>query len=65
LAPTQLQTQAQAAINAGVGFVNALPVFIAGTTEWADKFTAAGVPIGGDGITSQIGATITHRVLAC
>jgi len=55
---------AQAAIDAGVGFVNALPVFIAGTKEWADKFAAAGVPIVGDDIKSQVGATITHRVLA-
>jgi myo-inositol-1-phosphate synthase len=55
---------AQAAIDAKVGFVNALPVFIAGTKEWADKFTAAGVPIIGDDIKSQVGATITHRVLA-
>lgn len=55
---------AQAAIDAGVAFVNALPVFIAGTKEWADKFTAAGVPILGDDIKSQIGATITHRVMA-
>lgn len=55
---------AQCAIDAGVGFVNALPVFIAGTKEWADKFTAAGVPIVGDDIKSQIGATITHRVMA-
>ncbi|SDU33075.1 inositol-3-phosphate synthase [Jiangella alkaliphila] len=55
---------AQAAIDAGVGFVNCLPVFIAGTQAWADKFTAAGVPIVGDDIKSQIGATITHRVLA-
>jgi myo-inositol-1-phosphate synthase len=55
---------AQCAIDAGVGFVNALPVFIAGTKAWADKFTAAGVPIVGDDIKSQIGATITHRVMA-
>jgi myo-inositol-1-phosphate synthase len=55
---------AQAALDAGVAFVNALPVFIAGTKEWADKFTAAGVPIVGDDIKSQVGATITHRVLA-
>src|SRR5881398_2963968 len=54
---------AQCAIDAGVGFVNCLPVFIAGTKEWADKFTAAGVPIVGDDIKSQVGATITHRVL--
>ncbi|PFG39803.1 myo-inositol-1-phosphate synthase [Georgenia soli] len=55
---------AQCAIDAGVAFVNALPVFIAGTKEWADKFTEAGVPIIGDDIKSQVGATITHRVLA-
>ena len=55
---------AQCAIDAGVGFVNALPVFIAGTPEWAEKFRAAGVPIIGDDIKSQVGATITHRVLA-
>jgi len=55
---------AQCAIDAHVAFVNALPVFIAGTQEWADKFTAAGVPIVGDDIKSQIGATITHRVMA-
>lgn len=54
---------AQCAIDAKVAFVNALPVFIAGTKEWADKFTAAGVPIVGDDIKSQVGATITHRVL--
>ena len=55
---------AQCALDAGVAFVNALPVFIAGTKEWADKFTEAGVPIVGDDIKSQIGATITHRVMA-
>jgi myo-inositol-1-phosphate synthase len=55
---------AQCAIDAGVAFVNALPVFIAGTPEWAEKFTKAGVPIVGDDIKSQVGATITHRVLA-
>jgi myo-inositol-1-phosphate synthase len=55
---------AQCAIDAGVAFVNALPVFIASTPEWAQKFTEAGVPIIGDDIKSQVGATITHRVLA-
>ncbi len=55
---------AQCAIDAGVGFVNALPVFIASDPEWAAKFEAAGVPIVGDDIKSQVGATITHRVLA-
>ncbi len=55
---------AQCAIDAHVAFVNALPVFIAGTPEWAEKFRAAGVPIVGDDIKSQVGATITHRVMA-
>ncbi len=55
---------AQCAIDAKVAFVNALPVFIAGTPEWARKFEEAGVPIVGDDIKSQVGATITHRVLA-
>src|SRR5690625_4026215 len=51
-------------MDAGVAFVNALPVFIASDPEWAQKFTDAGVPIVGDDIKSQIGATITHRALA-
>jgi myo-inositol-1-phosphate synthase len=55
---------AQCAIDAGVAFVNALPVFIASDPEWAKKFEDAGVPIIGDDIKSQVGATITHRVLA-
>ncbi|MDN5930862.1 MAG: inositol-3-phosphate synthase [Pseudonocardia sp.] len=55
---------AQAAIDGGVAFVNALPVFIASDPVWAEKFRAAGVPIVGDDIKSQVGATITHRVLA-
>ncbi|MCP2261431.1 myo-inositol-1-phosphate synthase [Streptoalloteichus tenebrarius] len=55
---------AQCAIDAGVAFVNALPVFIASDPEWAEKFRAAGVPIVGDDIKSQVGATITHRVMA-
>jgi myo-inositol-1-phosphate synthase len=55
---------AQCAIDAGVGFVNALPVFIASDPVWAQKFTDAGVPIVGDDIKSQVGATITHRVMA-
>jgi len=55
---------AQCAIDAGVAFVNALPVFIASDPAWAAKFTEAGVPIIGDDIKSQVGATITHRVLA-
>ena len=55
---------AQCAIDASVAFVNALPVFIASDPVWAKKFTDAGVPIVGDDIKSQVGATITHRVMA-
>ena len=55
---------AECAIEANVAFVNALPVFIASDPVWAAKFEAAGVPIVGDDIKSQVGATITHRVLA-
>ena len=55
---------AQCCIDASVAFVNALPVFIASDPEWAEKFRAAGVPIVGDDIKSQVGATITHRVMA-
>jgi myo-inositol-1-phosphate synthase len=55
---------AQCAIDARVAFVNALPVFIASDPAWAQKFTDAGVPIVGDDIKSQVGATITHRVMA-
>ena len=55
---------AQCAIDAGCGFVNALPVFIASDPEWAAKFEKAGLPIVGDDIKSQVGATITHRVMA-
>ncbi|MGC4744915.1 inositol-3-phosphate synthase [Micromonospora arborensis] len=55
---------AQAAIDAGCAFVNALPVFIASNPEWAKKFEDAGLPIVGDDIKSQVGATIVHRALA-
>jgi myo-inositol-1-phosphate synthase len=55
---------AQCCIDAGVAFVNALPVFIASDPVWAKKFEDAGVPIVGDDIKSQVGATITHRVMA-
>ena len=54
---------AQAALDAGVAFVNAIPVFIASDPVWAKKFRDAGVPIIGDDIKSQVGATIVHRVL--
>jgi myo-inositol-1-phosphate synthase len=54
---------AQACIDAGVAFVNAIPVFIASDPEWARKFRDAGVPIVGDDIKSQVGSTIVHRIL--
>jgi myo-inositol-1-phosphate synthase len=55
---------AQACLDAGVAFVNAIPVFIASDPVWAKKFEDAGVPIVGDDIKSQVGATIVHRILA-
>ncbi len=55
---------AQACLDAGVAFVNAIPVFIASKPEWAQKFTDAGVPIVGDDIKSQVGSTIVHRILS-
>jgi len=55
---------AQCSIDAGCAFVNALPVFIASDPVWAYKFTKAGIPIVGDDIKSQVGATITHRIMA-
>ncbi|MCL6440946.1 MAG: inositol-3-phosphate synthase [Thermoleophilum sp.] len=55
---------AERALEAGVAFVNALPVFIASDPAWARRFGDAGVPIIGDDIKSQVGATITHRLLA-
>lgn len=54
---------ADCAIEAGVAFVNNIPVFIASDEAWAKKFTDAGVPIVGDDIKAQLGATIVHRVL--
>ncbi len=55
---------AQCALDAKVAFVNCLPVFIASDQAWARRFVEAGVPIVGDDIKSQVGATIVHRVLA-
>jgi myo-inositol-1-phosphate synthase len=54
---------AECALEAGVAFVNNIPVFIASNPEWAERFIAAGVPIIGDDIKAQLGATIVHRVL--
>jgi len=55
---------AEAALEAGVGFVNCIPVFIASNRSWAERFRTAGIPIIGDDIKSQVGATIVHRALA-
>ncbi|MHA1694651.1 MAG: inositol-3-phosphate synthase [Candidatus Helarchaeota archaeon] len=54
---------AQAALDAGVGFINCIPEFIVSDDQWAKKFESAGLPIAGDDIKSQVGATIVHRVL--
>jgi len=51
-------------LEAGCGFVNCIPVFIAREDYWDDRFRRAGLPIVGDDIKSQVGATITHRALA-
>ncbi|MCB0247860.1 MAG: inositol-3-phosphate synthase [Anaerolineae bacterium] len=51
------------AIEAGCGFVNGIPVFIASSPYWSKRFRDAGLPIVGDDVKSQVGATITHRVL--
>lgn len=54
---------AECALEAGLGFINNIPVFIASTPEWADRFKAKNLPLIGDDIKSQFGATITHRTL--
>jgi myo-inositol-1-phosphate synthase len=53
-----------AALEAGCAVVNCIPVFIARTPAWAERFRTAGIPIVGDDIKSQVGATIIHRLLA-
>lgn len=55
---------AQAALDTGCGFVNCIPEFIASDTQWAERFAEAGLPVAGDDIKSQVGATILHRTLA-
>ncbi|NLE45498.1 MAG: inositol-3-phosphate synthase, partial [Chloroflexi bacterium] len=50
-------------LEAGCGLVNCIPVFIARESEWSDRFAERGLPVIGDDIKSQVGATITHRVL--
>lgn len=54
---------ARAAIDAGCGFINCIPVFIASNPKWADKFKKAGLPVIGDDIKAQVGSTIVHRTL--
>jgi myo-inositol-1-phosphate synthase len=54
---------AECALQAGIGFINNMPVFIASDPEWGTRFEEQGVPIIGDDIKSQLGATIVHRVL--
>ncbi|MCL5948124.1 MAG: inositol-3-phosphate synthase [Actinobacteria bacterium] len=54
---------AEACLEAGVAFINAIPVFIASDPAWADRFTKAGIPIIGDDIKSQVGSTILHRII--
>ena len=54
---------AEAALQAGVAFVNAIPVFIASKQDWADRFAKAKVPVAGDDVMSQIGATVLHKTL--
>lgn len=55
---------AEQALDAGCAFVNCIPVFIASNPDWRGRFEARGLPIIGDDIKSQVGATIVHRVLA-
>ncbi len=54
---------AECALEAGVGFINNMPVFIASNPEWSERFEKAGIPVIGDDIKSQLGATIVHRML--
>jgi myo-inositol-1-phosphate synthase len=58
------QYYAQCALDAGCALVNCMPVFIASEPRWADKFHSAGLPVIGDDVKSQVGATIVHRTLA-
>lgn len=58
------QFYAQCCLNTGVSFINCMPVFIASDASWAKKFEEKGIPIIGDDVKSQVGATIVHRTLA-
>jgi len=54
---------AEAALKAGTAFINAIPVFIASEKGWAERFTKAGLPVAGDDVMSQVGATVLHKTL--
>ncbi len=57
------QFYAEAALKAGVAFINAMPVFIASDPDWAKRFEEAGLPVAGDDVMSQVGATVLHKTL--
>jgi len=61
---TATEFYAQGCLDAGVGLVNCIPVFIASNAAWANRFAERGLPCVGDDIKAQVGATITHRTLA-
>ncbi len=54
---------AEAALEAGLGFINAIPVFVASDKAWAARFAKAGLPVAGDDVMSQVGATVLHKTL--
>jgi myo-inositol-1-phosphate synthase len=55
---------ARACLDAGVSFVNCIPVFLVSDSQWAEQFAKRGIPVVGDDVKSQVGATIVHRMLA-
>jgi myo-inositol-1-phosphate synthase len=57
------EAYAEAALEAKVAFVNAIPVFVASEKRWSDRFAAAGLPVAGDDVMSQVGATVLHKTL--
>ena len=57
------QYYAEAALKAGTAFINAIPVFIASDPAWAEKFANAGLPVAGDDVMSQFGATVLHKTM--
>ncbi|MHA1664208.1 MAG: inositol-3-phosphate synthase [Candidatus Njordarchaeales archaeon] len=54
---------AQAALDAGVAFINGIPVFVASNESWQKKFSEAKIPVAGDDVQSQVGATVVHKTL--